>query len=87
MLHGATTAVFAMLSHTAAERHRDRGWLMFVPGWIAALIIHIAFNSCRVSTRDDGDATARAPVDRAVGVQAQRPRHSATGSARASISI
>ena len=49
MLHGATTAVFAMLSQTAAERHRDRRWLMFVPGWIAAIIIHIAFNVVPVS--------------------------------------
>ena len=31
MLHGATTAVFAMLSQTAAERHRDRGALSSSP--------------------------------------------------------
>jgi len=49
MLHGATTAVFAMLSHTAAERHRDRLVLAFVPGWIAALAMHVAFNLVPVS--------------------------------------
>jgi len=49
MLHGATTAVFAMLSQTAAESHRDRGALIFVPGWIAAIIIHTAFNIVPVS--------------------------------------
>ena len=53
MLHGATTAVFAMLAHTAAEHHRDRRVralaLMFAPGWIAALAIHMAFNLLPVS--------------------------------------
>jgi RsiW-degrading membrane proteinase PrsW (M82 family) len=49
MLHGATTAVFAMLSQTAAERHRDRGLLIFVPGWIAATVIHTAYNVIPVS--------------------------------------
>ena len=49
MLHGATTAVFAMLSQTAGERHRERGPLVFVPGLIAAVIIHTAFNIVPVS--------------------------------------
>lgn len=49
LLHGATTAVFAMLSQTAAERYRDRGLLIFVPGWIAAVVIHIAYNVMPVS--------------------------------------
>jgi len=49
MLHGATTAVFAMLSHTAAERHRDRRVVIFMPGLIAALAIHGAFNLVPVS--------------------------------------
>jgi RsiW-degrading membrane proteinase PrsW (M82 family) len=49
MLHGATTAVFAMLSQTAAERHRARGALIFVPGWIAATVIHTTFNVIPVS--------------------------------------
>ena len=44
MLHGAATAVFAMLSQTASERHRDRLALMFLPGWLAAVAIHAAFN-------------------------------------------
>jgi len=49
MLHGAATAVFAMLSQTAAERHRERHVLIFVLGWIAAVAIHAAFNLVPVS--------------------------------------
>ena len=49
MLHGATTAIFAMLSHTAADRHRDRGALIFLPGLVAAVAIHTAFNVLPVS--------------------------------------
>jgi protease PrsW len=49
MLHGATTAVFAMLSQTAAERSRDRLVVIFAAGWIAALAIHVAFNLVPVS--------------------------------------
>lgn len=49
MLHGATTAIFAMMSHTAAARHRDRHVVVFVPGWIAALALHAAFNLVPVS--------------------------------------
>jgi RsiW-degrading membrane proteinase PrsW (M82 family) len=44
MLHGTATAVFAMLAQTATERHRDRKVAVFVPGWLAAVVIHAAFN-------------------------------------------
>jgi RsiW-degrading membrane proteinase PrsW (M82 family) len=49
MLHGASTAVFAMLSQTAADRHRERRVAVFVPGWVAAVSIHGAFNLVPVS--------------------------------------
>jgi len=49
MLHGATTAIFAMLAQTAADRHRDRGALIFLPGLVAAVAIHTAFNILPVS--------------------------------------
>jgi len=49
MLHGATTAIFAMLAQTAADRHRDRGALIFLPGVVAAVVIHTAFNILPVS--------------------------------------
>ena len=48
MLHGATTAVFAMLSPTATGR-QDRSASMFLPGWIAAIAIHAAFNLLQIS--------------------------------------
>ena len=44
MLHGAATAVFAMLSQTATERHREKPGVVFLPGWLAAVAIHAAFN-------------------------------------------
>jgi RsiW-degrading membrane proteinase PrsW (M82 family) len=44
MLHGATTSVFAMLAHTAAERHRDRPVVVFAPAWLAVVVIHAAYN-------------------------------------------
>jgi protease PrsW len=44
VLQGATTAIFAMLSKTLADRRRDRIALAFVPGWMAAVLIHSTFN-------------------------------------------
>jgi len=44
VLQGATTAIFAMLSKTAADRSRDRLALAFLPGWAAAIAIHSTFN-------------------------------------------
>jgi protease PrsW len=48
MLHGATTAVFAMLSPTATGRQERRA-SVFLPGWIAAIVIHAAFNLLQIS--------------------------------------
>jgi protease PrsW len=44
MLHGATMAIFAMMSKALADQHPDRRWLVFVPGWVTAVVIHSAFN-------------------------------------------
>jgi RsiW-degrading membrane proteinase PrsW (M82 family) len=44
VLQGATTAIFAMLSKTLADRRRDRIAFAFVPGWMAAVVIHSTFN-------------------------------------------
>jgi RsiW-degrading membrane proteinase PrsW (M82 family) len=49
MLHGATTAVFAMIAQSLAERHRDRHVLVFAPGLGAAIAIHVVFNLMPVS--------------------------------------
>ena len=44
MLHGATTALFAMISRIAFERRPDQLWLVFWPGLGAAVVIHSVFN-------------------------------------------
>jgi protease PrsW len=44
MLHGGTTAIFAMLSKTYADRDRDWLGLAFLPGWTAAVGLHAMFN-------------------------------------------
>jgi RsiW-degrading membrane proteinase PrsW (M82 family) len=48
MLQGATTAIFAMLAKTYADRHRGRSEaqlaLAFFPGWVAAVAIHSIYN-------------------------------------------
>lgn len=44
MLHGGTTAIFAILFKEAADRHPERGVLAAVPGWMVAVAIHSAFN-------------------------------------------
>jgi protease PrsW len=44
VLHGATMAIFAMVSRTLADRRPERMLLVFWPGWLAAVIIHSGFN-------------------------------------------
>ncbi len=44
VLHGATTAIFAMVSKTAADREPARKVLLFFPGWAIASVVHSAFN-------------------------------------------
>lgn len=44
MLHGGTTAIFAMLSKTYADRHRDWLGLAFLPAWTVAVGLHAMFN-------------------------------------------
>lgn len=44
MLQGATTAIFAMITKTLADRDPDRlAWVLW-PGWACAVVIHSAFN-------------------------------------------
>jgi RsiW-degrading membrane proteinase PrsW (M82 family) len=44
MMHGGTTAVFAVLSKSLADRHeRARGWV-FLPGLLVAVAVHSFFN-------------------------------------------
>jgi len=44
MLHGATTAIFAMLAQTASDTRPNEIVRVFGPGWLAAVVIHSAFN-------------------------------------------
>jgi RsiW-degrading membrane proteinase PrsW (M82 family) len=44
VLHGATTAVFAMLAKGLSDRHPGRPWLALVPGLGAATLVHSAYN-------------------------------------------
>jgi RsiW-degrading membrane proteinase PrsW (M82 family) len=44
MLHGGTSAIFAMLANTAADRQTSRGGVAFANGWLAAVITHAVFN-------------------------------------------
>jgi protease PrsW len=44
MLHGGTTAIFAMMANAASDRQIGRVGLAFLPGWAVAVIIHVTFN-------------------------------------------
>lgn len=44
MLHGATTAIFAMVTRVVFERRPDRLGLVFWPGLASAIVTHSAFN-------------------------------------------
>jgi RsiW-degrading membrane proteinase PrsW (M82 family) len=49
VLHGATTAIFAMVSKTEADKHPDRKVLIFLPGLLIAIVIHSIFNHVPLS--------------------------------------
>jgi RsiW-degrading membrane proteinase PrsW (M82 family) len=44
LLHGATSAVFALLAKSLADRHPERGLSVFLPGLLAATALHSLFN-------------------------------------------
>ena len=44
ILHGATTAIFAILAKGLGDRHPDRRILSLLPGFLAAVVIHSAYN-------------------------------------------
>lgn len=49
VLHGATTAIAAMLAKMLADRQRSWGALAILPGWLAAVVIHSVYNHLLVS--------------------------------------
>ena len=44
VMHGGTTAIFAVLSKTMTERHGAESWHVFIPGLVVAVGIHAFFN-------------------------------------------
>jgi RsiW-degrading membrane proteinase PrsW (M82 family) len=44
MLHGGTTAIFAILSRGLADRYPRRPHVAFLPGLAAAIVVHSGFN-------------------------------------------
>jgi RsiW-degrading membrane proteinase PrsW (M82 family) len=44
ILHGATTAIVAILAKGLGERHPEHALAAFVPGWVAATLIHSGYN-------------------------------------------
>lgn len=44
MLHGGTTAIFAILFKRTADLHPERGLAVALPGWGAAVVVHSAFD-------------------------------------------
>ncbi|MEQ1755238.1 MAG: PrsW family glutamic-type intramembrane protease [Micropepsaceae bacterium] len=44
MMHGGATAIFAVLSQSLTERHTQGSGMYYVPGLVAALVIHAGFN-------------------------------------------
>jgi len=44
ILHGATTAIFAILAKGLGDRHPEQPLLSLVPGYLAAVLIHSAYN-------------------------------------------
>jgi len=51
IMHGGTTAIFALISLTMAERMRGARILAFVPGYLCAVVLHSAFNHLNGSPR------------------------------------
>ncbi|MBZ5607702.1 MAG: PrsW family intramembrane metalloprotease [Acidobacteriia bacterium] len=44
MMHGGTTAIFGIVSVNLSEMRASRSWLMFLPGFAAAVFIHGLYN-------------------------------------------
>ena len=51
IMHGGTTAIFALISLTMTERMRGARILAFVPGYVCAVALHSAFNHLNGSPR------------------------------------
>ena len=48
IMHGGTATILAMISVTLYEKRPDAGLLVFVPGYLAAVLLHSGFNQLLV---------------------------------------
>ena len=44
MMHGGATAIVGIVSSSLAERRGSKGWRVFVPGTVIAILIHALYN-------------------------------------------
>jgi len=44
IMHGGTTAIFAVISEAIAGQNPTRGYAIYLPGFISAVIVHSIFN-------------------------------------------
>jgi len=51
IMHGGTTAIFAVLSLSLIERSRNATFALFLPGYALAVVLHSAFNHLTGSPR------------------------------------
>ena len=49
IMHGGATAIFAILAQTLTERHLKMNPLLYLPGLLAAIVLHSIFNHFPVS--------------------------------------
>ncbi len=49
VLHATTTAIVAITAKSLGDRFPARGWLVVLPGWVAAVLLHAAYNHALVS--------------------------------------
>jgi RsiW-degrading membrane proteinase PrsW (M82 family) len=44
IMHGGATAVFAIVAHALLGQHPGKGWVVLLPGFVVAVIVHSLFN-------------------------------------------
>jgi len=44
IMHGGTTAIFAIAGHALTSRRREGGWAAWLPGLVMAIVVHSVFN-------------------------------------------
>src|SRR5262249_35620364 len=49
VMHATTTAIVAIAAKSLSDRFPDRGWLVVLPGWVVAGLLHSLFHHALVS--------------------------------------